>query len=123
MPYYPQGNGQAEINNRTIFDSLCKSLGKAKCKWVEQLSGVLWAYRITKRVLIGEIPFFLAYGTEAIIPVDICMPTLRTEEIEEDQNADQIWLVQDHSKERRRQAMIRITAYQATIDKISTTKG
>jgi len=33
--YYPQGNSQAEISNRTILDSLCKSLGKAKGKWVE----------------------------------------------------------------------------------------
>jgi len=31
-PYYPQGNGQAEINNRTILDSMCKSLSKTKGK-------------------------------------------------------------------------------------------
>ena len=31
-PLLPQGNGQAEINNRTILDSLWKSLGKAKGK-------------------------------------------------------------------------------------------
>ena len=41
MPYYPQDNSQAEINNRTILDSMCKSLGEAKGKWVEQLSEVL----------------------------------------------------------------------------------
>jgi len=29
-PYYPQGNGQTEINNHTIFNSLCKSLDKRK---------------------------------------------------------------------------------------------
>ena len=29
-PYYPQGIGQAEISNRTILDSLYKSLNKAK---------------------------------------------------------------------------------------------
>jgi len=41
---HPQGNIQAEISNHTILDSLCKSLGKAKGKWVEKLLGVLWAY-------------------------------------------------------------------------------
>jgi len=46
----------------------------------EKLPGVLWAYRTTKRVPTGEIPFSLVYGTEAIILVDISMPTLRVEE-------------------------------------------
>ena len=54
---------------------------------VEKLPGVLWAYRTTKRIPTGETPFSLAYGTKAIIPVDICMPTLRTGGIERDQNA------------------------------------
>jgi len=31
-PYHPQDNDQAEINNHTILDSLCKSLDKAKDK-------------------------------------------------------------------------------------------
>jgi len=54
-------------------------LDKVKGKWVKKLPGVLWAYRTTKRILIGEIPFLLAYGTEAIIPADISMPTLQVE--------------------------------------------
>ena len=54
-PYYPQGNGQAEINNRINLDNLCKSLDRAKGKWAEKLSGVLWAYRTTKRVSMGEM--------------------------------------------------------------------
>jgi len=114
-PYYPQGNGQVEISNHTILDSLCKSLGKAKSKWVEKLPGVLWAYQTTKRILTGETPFSLSYEMEAIISVDICMPTLRTEEIEWDQNAAQLRLAQDQSEERRQQAQIRIGAYQQQI--------
>jgi len=69
--YYPRGNTQAEISNHTILDSLRKSLSKAKGKWIEKLPGVLWAYRTTKRIPTGEALFFLAYGTEVIIPVDI----------------------------------------------------
>jgi len=66
-PYYPQGNGQAEINNYNILDNLCKSLVRAKGKWAEKLSGVLWAYRTTKRVPTSETSFSLAYRTKAII--------------------------------------------------------
>jgi len=36
-PYYLQGNGQAEIKNSPILDSLRKSLNKVKGKWVEKL--------------------------------------------------------------------------------------
>ena len=39
--YSPQGNGQDEINNHTILDSLHKTQDKAKGKWVEKLSWVL----------------------------------------------------------------------------------
>ena len=75
-PYYPQDNGQAEISNHTIVDSLYKSLDKAKGKWVEKLPKVLWAYRITKRIPTSETPFSMSYGTETIIPVNISMSTL-----------------------------------------------
>ena len=94
-PYYPQGNGQVEINNSTILDSLCKRLDKAKGKWVEKLSGVLWAYRTTKPIPTRETLFFLAYEMEAIIHFDICMPTLHTIEIDQSQNAIQLDLAKD----------------------------
>ena len=84
--YYSQGNGQVEINNHTIFDSLCKSPGKVKGKWVEKLSAVLWACRTTKHIPMSETPFSLAYGTKAIILVDVYMPTLCMEEVDWDQN-------------------------------------
>ena len=82
--YCPQGNGQAEISNYTILDNLCKSLDKAKGKWVEKLHGVFWAYMTTKRVMTGETPFLLAYRTEVIILVDISMLTLRAERVVQD---------------------------------------
>jgi len=77
-----------------------KSLDKAKSKWVEKFPRALWAYMTTKRVLTRKIPFSLAYGMEAIIPVDICMPTLHIGEIDQDQSAIQLCLAQDQSEER-----------------------
>ena len=57
------------------------------------------ADRTTKRIPTGETLFLLAYGTEAIILIDICMPTLRTGEIEPDQNAIQLRLTQDQKRD------------------------
>nr|XP_033517591.1 uncharacterized protein LOC117281855 [Nicotiana tomentosiformis] len=48
-----------------------KRLEESKGKWPEVLPGVLWAYRMTTKTDTGETLFLLAYGTEALIPVEI----------------------------------------------------
>ncbi|RVW48156.1 Gag-Pol polyprotein [Vitis vinifera] len=78
-PRYPQSNGQAEATNKTLITALKKMLEQAKGKWVEELPGVLWAYRTTPRRPTGNTPFALAYGMDAIIPTEIGLPTIRTE--------------------------------------------
>ncbi|GAU44722.1 hypothetical protein TSUD_88060 [Trifolium subterraneum] len=76
---HPQTNGQAEAANRVILRGLRRQLGDAKKQWVEELPHVLWAYRTTPHSTTGETPFRLAYGTEAVIPVEIGEPSRRTE--------------------------------------------
>ena len=46
-PRYPQSNGQDKASNKTLLTALKKRLDSAKGKWVEELPGVLWAYRTT----------------------------------------------------------------------------
>ncbi|GAU39748.1 hypothetical protein TSUD_219910 [Trifolium subterraneum] len=76
---HPQTNGQAEAANRVILRGLRRRLGDAKKQWVEELPHVLWAYRTTPHSTTGETPFRLAYGTEAVIPVEIGEPSRRIE--------------------------------------------
>ncbi|RVW85539.1 Gag-Pol polyprotein [Vitis vinifera] len=78
-PRYPQSNGQAETTNKTLVTALKKRLEQAKGKWVEELPGVLWAYRTTPGRPIGNTPFTLTYGMDAVIPTEIGLPTIRTE--------------------------------------------
>ena len=77
-PAYPQGNGQAEAVNKVIVNGLKKRLDDTKGRWVEELPHVLWTYRTTPRRSIGETPFAMTYGAEAVIPVKANFPTLRT---------------------------------------------
>ena len=77
-PAYPQGNRQAEAVNKVIVSGLKKRLDDAKGKWVEELPHVLWMYRTTPHRSIGETPFSMIYGAEAIIPLETGFPTLRT---------------------------------------------
>lgn len=68
---HPQVNGQVKVTNEILLWGLEKRLDGAKRRWAEELPNVLWAYRTTHRSSTGESPFKLAYGTEAIIPVEI----------------------------------------------------
>ncbi|GAU34623.1 hypothetical protein TSUD_394140 [Trifolium subterraneum] len=76
---HPQTNGQAEAVNRVILRGLRRRLGDAKKQWVKELPHVLWVYRTTPHSTTGETPFRLAYGTEAVIPVEIGEPSRCTE--------------------------------------------
>ena len=42
-------------------------LDGVKGAWPEELSNILWAYRTTTRVPIGEMPFRLTFGIKAVI--------------------------------------------------------
>ncbi|GKE10161.1 reverse transcriptase domain-containing protein, partial [Tanacetum coccineum] len=49
---------------------------------IEELPHVLWAYRTMIKSSNGDTSFSLTYGTKAVIPVEIGMPTLRTTEVD-----------------------------------------
>ncbi|GKA44225.1 reverse transcriptase domain-containing protein [Tanacetum coccineum] len=70
---YPPANGLVESENR--------SLGKGIKARLEEISHVLQAHRTMIKSSNVEKPFSLTYGTEAVIPVEIGMPTLRTLEV------------------------------------------
>lgn len=111
-PVYPQSNGQAESSNKTLLDGIRKRLDEPKGGWVNELPSVLWAYRTTPRRSTRETPFSLAYGMEVIIPLEIGLPTMRTEAYNHEQNKERIAEHLDMIKERREQALIRLATYQ-----------
>nr|KYP51604.1 hypothetical protein KK1_026488 [Cajanus cajan] len=58
-----------------ILTELKKRLGSAKGAWAEELPEVLWAYRCTPQSTTKETPFRLAYGADAMIPVEVGEPS------------------------------------------------
>ncbi|KAK6122158.1 hypothetical protein DH2020_044099 [Rehmannia glutinosa] len=85
-PYHPQSNGQVEAVNKILKYTLKARLEESKGNWPEELPGVLWSYRMTHLAATGETPFSLAYGAEAVIPVEIGAPTFRIANFEENCN-------------------------------------
>jgi len=113
-PRFPQGNGKAEAANKTILSNLKKRFNHLKGGWLDELQPVLWAYRITPESSIGETPFSLVYGMEAVIPAKLNVHGLRRTEAP--LNEEEISTMLDDSldtiNERRDEALIRIQNYQ-----------
>uniref|UniRef100_A0A2N9G491 Uncharacterized protein n=1 Tax=Fagus sylvatica TaxID=28930 RepID=A0A2N9G491_FAGSY len=117
-PAYPQANGQAESSNKTLLDGIKKRLEKAKGRWIEELPNILWTYRTTPRCSTGETPFSLTYGVEAVIPLEIGLPTICTEYYDSVTNETSLATDLDLAKERRDSALIHLAAYQNGLRRI-----
>ncbi|XP_016205400.1 uncharacterized protein LOC107645794 [Arachis ipaensis] len=87
---HPQTNGQAEAANRVILQAIKKKLDNAKGEWSELIPEVLWSYNTTIQTTTGETPFKLVYGSEALIPVEVGVPTLRADLYDEQHNINTI---------------------------------
>ena len=76
---HPQSNGQAEVTIRTLKAALKTKLEDLKGKWVEYLPEVLWVHRIACKSATQETPFTLAFGTEAVDPIEVGLKSPRIE--------------------------------------------
>ena len=108
---YPQGNGQAEAVNKVIMGELKKRLDDAKRKWVEELPHVLCTYRTTPHRSTGETPFLMTYGAEAVIPLEIGFPTLRTSSFTPSNNDELLGKSLNLIEDRRENFMIQLAYY------------
>ena len=79
---------------------------------MEELPGVLWAYRTTPRRSTRNTPFALAYGMDAVIPTEIGLPTIRTEARSENDANVELGRNLDWANEVRKTASIRMSNYQ-----------
>ena len=76
-PSHSQANGQTKVANRSLLKIIKTQLEGVKSEWLDELPGVLWVYKTTVRTPTGETPFKLAYGSEAVIPVEVYMANHR----------------------------------------------
>nr|AAW56896.1 putative polyprotein [Oryza sativa Japonica Group] len=72
---HPQSNGQVERANSIVLQGIktrvYDRLMSHDKKWVEELPSVLWAMRTTPTTSNKETPFFLVYGSEAMLPTEL----------------------------------------------------
>ncbi|GJV02104.1 reverse transcriptase domain-containing protein [Tanacetum coccineum] len=113
---HPQANGLVERANRSLMEGIKTRLGREKAGWVDELPNVLWAHRTSIKQSNGETPFSLTYGSEAVIPAEIGMPSYRTLMIREDFNEEEQRLNLDLLQERREAAAIREARYKSKME-------
>ncbi|XP_019225311.1 PREDICTED: uncharacterized protein LOC109206901 [Nicotiana attenuata] len=95
-----------ESTKKTIIQKLKRRLENAKGKWREVFPEVLRAYRKTGKSSIGETPFSLVYGSEALIPVEVEEPSTRFRHATEDSNSEAMTVALDLLDEKREAALV-----------------
>jgi hypothetical protein len=75
--YYPQGNGLAESTNKNPIKIIKRKVFENHKNWHNTLFNALWVDRMTPKTSVGNSPFFLVYGREAILPPHVMFPSLK----------------------------------------------
>nr|GEW78273.1 reverse transcriptase domain-containing protein [Tanacetum cinerariifolium] len=96
-----QSNGLVERANRSLGEGIKARLGEGNKNWVEELPYVLWAHQTMIKTSHVDTPFSLTYGTKAVIPTEIGMPTYRTTAVDVVNNDEELHLNLDLLEERR----------------------
>ncbi|GJV31562.1 reverse transcriptase domain-containing protein [Tanacetum coccineum] len=119
---HPQTNGLVERENRSLGEGIKARLDERSKNWMEELPHVLWAHRTMIKSSNGDTSFSLTYEMEAVIPAKICMPTLRTAEVDLVQNNEALEINLDLLEERREQAAIREAKSKAKMERYYNSK-
>ena len=70
-PYHPQSNGLIERFNRTLIQLLATCTEEHPFHWEEYLCKVCMAYNTSKQSTTGYSPFYLMFGRNARLPIDV----------------------------------------------------
>ncbi|XP_064941351.1 uncharacterized protein LOC135594768 [Musa acuminata AAA Group] len=115
---YPQANGLAEVTNRSIVDGLKRRVSAARSAWIDELPSVLWAMCTTPKTPTGESPYSLTFGTEAVLPSEVAIPTPRTADYSEEASGEGLRSNLDLLEERRANAHQKALSYKRAVARV-----
>ncbi|XP_049347808.1 uncharacterized protein LOC125812345 [Solanum verrucosum] len=118
--YHAAANGLAEAFNKTLCNLLKKVVSKSKRDWHERMEEALWAYRTTYRTPTQATPYSLAFGVEAVLPLERQIPSLRLaiqEGLTEEENARLRLAELEALDEKRLEAQQNLECYQARLSR------
>jgi hypothetical protein len=74
-PYHPQCDGLVERFNRTLLDMLATAARRHPFSWEDHIRKVCMAYNTSVHSSTGFTPFYLMFGREAKLPIDLMYGT------------------------------------------------
>lgn len=78
---------------------------------MDELPHMLWTYCTTPRRSTGQTSFSLTYGSEAVIPLEVGFPTLRTNNFSKEENDRLLSMGLELIDERKEVAIVRMAHY------------
>ncbi|XP_074283795.1 uncharacterized protein LOC141608333 [Silene latifolia] len=95
-------------------------VAKSKRDWHERIGEALWVYRTTYKTPTQATPYALVYGVEAVLPLELQIPSLRIaiqEGLTDDEN-DKLRLAElEALDEKRLEAQQKLQCYQARLSR------
>ncbi|XP_074346147.1 uncharacterized protein LOC141684910 [Apium graveolens] len=73
---------------------------------------MLWSYKTTPRSATGETPFRMAYGVDAVLPVEVCLIFLRVEAFDPALSIEDLKFHNNLLKEAREDSKLRMKEHQ-----------
>jgi hypothetical protein len=112
-------NGQVERANDMILQGLkpriYNDLNKFGKRWMKELPSVVWSLRTTPSQATGFTLFFLVYGVEAILPIDLEYGSPRTRAYADQSNQASREDSLDQQEEARDMALLHSARYQQSL--------
>ena len=72
-PYHLQTSGQCERFNSTVINMLGTLPKEKKSEWKNHIGTLVHAYNCTRNSATGFSPYFLMYGRQPHLPVDVAL--------------------------------------------------
>jgi hypothetical protein len=98
-----------------VLDALKKRLHDAASseggKWIKELPNALWGLRTQPYKPTGQSPYFLVYGSKAILPADVIWNSPAVEQYDEGVSEDSRRVDTDSLEEARCAALVQSARY------------
>nr|ABA92092.1 retrotransposon protein, putative, Ty3-gypsy subclass [Oryza sativa Japonica Group] len=116
---HPQSNGQVERANGIVLQGMktrvYDRLMSHDKKWVEELPSVLWAVRTTPTTSNKETPFFLLYGSKAMLPGELRHQSTRVQKYSDENQEEQRDIDVNLLEEHRERVAVQAASYQQAL--------